>query len=367
MQGNTASAIAYGEGGGVNCFGCSAHLVNNIIASNRAGNRGEGDALYAKTGESGGGSPADVMLLHNTIADNLETAIVAGADTTVTLANTILSGSVVGISTTHPSAKVFADHTLWYLNRAVAQVGNTITTTHDITGTPDFVNPATFDYHIGSGSAAIDKGVDAGIYTDIDGQARPYGSGFDIGADERVVACATIEGWVFVDTNGNGVREPWKGETGGIGGVTVNLYNDALLIESATTLPNGWYGFPNLALGTYAVAEVQPAGYTSTQPPDDRWTVNVVMCQRHIDNNFGEQVSTPTPTPTTMPTPTETPAPTETPTATPTATPTETATETPAPTMTPTPTDTPASTETPTATATATPPTYHQYFPVILK
>ena len=53
-------------------------------------------------------------------------------------------------------------------------------------GTPDFVNPAAFDYHIGDSSAAIDQGVDAGVRTDMDGQPRPIGLGFDIGADEAI-------------------------------------------------------------------------------------------------------------------------------------------------------------------------------------
>ena len=47
-----------------------------------------------------------------------------------------------------------------------------------------FVDPAGGDYHIGPGSAAIDAGVDAGVLTDIDGDPRPIGPSFDIGADE---------------------------------------------------------------------------------------------------------------------------------------------------------------------------------------
>ena len=46
------------------------------------------------------------------------------------------------------------------------------------------MNPSAGDYHLGSGSAALDAGVDAGMTTDFDGDPRPIGTGFDIGFDE---------------------------------------------------------------------------------------------------------------------------------------------------------------------------------------
>ena len=39
-------------------------------------------------------------------------------------------------------------------------------------------------YHLRPDSPCIDSGTDAGVYTDMDGQLRPYGAGYDMGADE---------------------------------------------------------------------------------------------------------------------------------------------------------------------------------------
>jgi len=41
-------------------------------------------------------------------------------------------------------------------------------------------------YHLTLFSPCIDSGTDAGVYTDMDGDTRPLGNGFDIGADEYV-------------------------------------------------------------------------------------------------------------------------------------------------------------------------------------
>jgi hypothetical protein len=41
------------------------------------------------------------------------------------------------------------------------------------------------DLHLRSGAPAIDAGAPSGALTDIDGELRPRGAGWDIGADER--------------------------------------------------------------------------------------------------------------------------------------------------------------------------------------
>jgi hypothetical protein len=58
---------------------------------------------------------------------------------------------------------------------------------HNASGNPNFANVAVDNYHLGAGSAAIDAGTTVGVTTDVDGDVRPNGNGFDIGCDESTL------------------------------------------------------------------------------------------------------------------------------------------------------------------------------------
>lgn len=65
------------------------------------------------------------------------------------------------------------------------------TGTGELTSDPLFVNISTNDYHLQSGSPAINNGTNVGLATDYEGNNVPYGAGVDIGAFEFIVVTPT--------------------------------------------------------------------------------------------------------------------------------------------------------------------------------
>jgi hypothetical protein len=147
---------------------------------------------------------ASARLLHNTIARNRDgqgSGIwVLGTpepdQSVVTLTNSIVVSQSVGITVTGNST-VTLEATLWgsgvWANGSDwGGDGHIITGGQEIWGDPAFVAPNVGDYHISSNSVAIDHGVSAGVTFDMDGQSRPGGVGYDIGADEFHVSANPI-------------------------------------------------------------------------------------------------------------------------------------------------------------------------------
>lgn len=198
---NTATA-ADSTGGAVEFWLSDATLINNFIADNRAGT--VGTALFVVWNSS-------PRLLHNTIARNTATSGGDGSaiyvdyyqgPSTVWLTDTILVSHTVGISVTSGNAAIL-EATLWGDDawgngKDWGGVGTIVTGTVNLWDVPAFVAPDEGNYHIDPGSAAVDAGVDAGVAWDVDGEPRPMGASYDIGADE--VPCVDIARVTFAPT-----------------------------------------------------------------------------------------------------------------------------------------------------------------------
>ncbi len=104
-------------------------------------------------------------------------------DASAMFVDTIVAGQTTGFGAVDQPVTLV--NTLWNGNGANTTDNlNAILTQGDVSGAPAFVNAAGNDYHITTSSVAKDTGVNAGVTTDMDGEARPFGSGYDIGADE---------------------------------------------------------------------------------------------------------------------------------------------------------------------------------------
>jgi len=152
-------------------------VTNNVIAHNST----EGIMLWEP--------PLQGLIAHNTIAYNggMGGIYLANGYVTPTIVNNIVVSNTYGIYA-HADASGTLDHNDVWGNTAQDYdlPGALEPGPHDIQADPRLVNPAGDDCHLRFGSPCIDVGVDAGVTTDLNGDPRPLGAGYDIGADEYV-------------------------------------------------------------------------------------------------------------------------------------------------------------------------------------
>jgi len=158
-------------------FGGGGEYVNDLFAGNTAS--GNGQALYLK-------APAGARVLFSTIARPGAAGVGAAIYVptyTVGITDTLIASYTVGIQ--NAGGTVSENYTL-FSGVVTPTVGVVASGGNSLTGAAAFRDPALADYHLRNGSAARDAGAAAGISADIDGDARPFGAGFDIGYDEDV-------------------------------------------------------------------------------------------------------------------------------------------------------------------------------------
>jgi predicted outer membrane repeat protein len=167
---------------------CGATLTNLILAKNKTEGSSTRQAVINVANFKEG---YPLVVNHLTAADNEATTFLhlqAGKDSqvfTATVNNTLVLSSSIGIAGEQISGTLTIDvnNPLFHnvSDEFHVQSGAPVfDVSNQVTGDPRLDNT----YHLGWGSAAIDEGIDVGVYHDIDGDSR-LASPPDIGADER--------------------------------------------------------------------------------------------------------------------------------------------------------------------------------------
>ena len=164
---NTATAGAGGLiiGGGLHCSTVQLNLRHATIANNTLNGNGAklGSAMSIIGLSAGNGCSGSIS--NSIIANHAGSPIYANPNAGQTTFNTTLSAN---------NGTPFLDNS-----------GNgSVSETNTFPGDPRFVNAINGDFHIGAGSAALDKASATSLTADIDGQKRPIGAAADLGADE---------------------------------------------------------------------------------------------------------------------------------------------------------------------------------------
>jgi hypothetical protein len=198
VEGNIIYENGLGGGSGINMDGVTHTLVrNNLLYDNHA----SGISLYQIDGGSGS---HDNRVFNNTILmpsnGRWGINIPNTADTDNQLFNNIVYNAHNwrgSISIASPSLPGFESDYNVVMDRFSTDDGDTRISlsawqalgydTHSIIATPDqlFINPSAADYHLKAGSPAVDQGLSlAEVTDDLEGNSRPAGPAYDIGAFE---------------------------------------------------------------------------------------------------------------------------------------------------------------------------------------
>jgi parallel beta-helix repeat protein len=231
VSGNVIHDNGLGGGSGINMDGVrDSRIENNLIYNNHA----SGITLY----RIDGGQPSSGnAVVNNTVyqaADARWALNIQQGSANNSVRNNILISQHPTRGAIDISSNSLAGFTSDYnvvISRLTTNGGNSTQTlaqwrastgqdTHSLVGSAAqlFVNP-TSDFHLKSGAAAIDAGTGAlAPALDLEGDARPVGAGFDIGADEFGSAAQG-------DNNGDGAVNVldfilWRTSDGTSGGFT---------------------------------------------------------------------------------------------------------------------------------------------------
>ena len=173
LLGNQAVA-----GGGLALQGTAGGSLQNVLMARNQALGGSGNAIHMDT--SGALSLQYATLANPSLVAGSAIYLNAGS---LSVENSILARSAVGLSRIAGTADL--TNPLFFGNTSNTQ-GSGITVNSPVSGDPVFFDPVSDDYHLSAGSQAFNAGAAVSAGSDIDGDPRPQGGGYDIGYDEAI-------------------------------------------------------------------------------------------------------------------------------------------------------------------------------------
>jgi parallel beta-helix repeat protein len=165
-------------------------LTNSIIENNLIYKNGtRGKWCHRKIKDGGVGlylDPGSGNTLRNNIIFNNWTGLYIGDPNNKVLNNTFYGNSHGGLKADNPSAtNISVKNNIFFKNSPYDFKGSGLVMSHNLTTDPKFVNTSGGNFQLQSGSPAINAGVTlTDVPCDFDGNGRPAGSAYDIGAYE---------------------------------------------------------------------------------------------------------------------------------------------------------------------------------------
>jgi predicted outer membrane repeat protein len=153
--------------------GCSLNGANDVLVDNQLNYSGAAVDV----------SDAGLSVEHWTLVGNGETGIACYYGGASVRNSIVASHALTGVWASVWCNVFEVDYTLFHANGE--PFNEWVSCASCFAGDPMFIEPAARNYHIGPGSAAVDRVVDSVVTRDFDGQLRPMRSGFDLGADEQ--------------------------------------------------------------------------------------------------------------------------------------------------------------------------------------
>ena len=256
------------QGGGVYLSGnTSAYsFLYNILLAGNAASSGQGNALFANAGSAG--------LYHGTIVSPTPgsgSAIYRYSGNWL-INNTLVASYTIGYQLAEGGHGWYSEYRTLFSGVPTPYVGSSIyTDSTSFSGAAGFVDPIGGNYHLMAGSDAINRGRYAFMATDLDGNPRPVGCGYDIGAYEYQAAPDCM---LTMNIAGTGVVTPTVG-------IHPYAYGATAILTASTSAPWGFGGWSGDASGTSDSVEITIDGDKSVTA-----TFGLAACYATPDNGL---------------------------------------------------------------------------------